>query len=121
MDVLMKSLQQRIDMDRRRTPRVETHLPVRVWGLDAYSHPFILMATARNISLSGAVIQGIRRQMRPGEIIEVQLENQKAEFRVVWVGRSASNREGEVGIEILPSEPCIWDVNLDQCCLAGQS
>ncbi|MDP9160833.1 MAG: PilZ domain-containing protein [Acidobacteriota bacterium] len=102
-------------MDRRRSPRVETHLPVRVWGLDAHSLPFILMATARNISSSGAVIQGIRRQMRPGEIIEVQMENVKAEFRIVWVGRSASEREGEIGIEMMPTEQCIWDVNLNKC------
>lgn len=102
-------------MDRRRSPRVETHLPVRVWGLDAHSLPFILMATARNISASGAVIQGIRRQMRPGEIIEVQMENVKAEFRIVWVGRSASDREGEIGIEMMPAEQCVWDINLNHC------
>jgi hypothetical protein len=102
-------------MDRRRNPRIAARLPVRIWGMDVYSCPFMQLATAMNISRSGALIQGMRRQVRPGEVLEVQLGHEKAQFRVTWVGKRGSQRDGEIGIEMLPSEPCIWDVNLSQC------
>jgi len=100
-------------MDRRRNPRVTALLPVRVWGVDAHSLPFMQMVRARNISDGGAVIQGLRRRVRPGEILEVQSDEGKAQFRVVWVGRVGSRCEGEIGIQSLPSEPDIWA--LDFC------
>lgn len=102
-------------MDRRQSPRITALLPVRVWGVDAHSLPFIQLAKAKNISNSGAVIQGIQRQVRAGEVLEVQFGDIKAEFRVVWVGKSGTERQGEIGIENLPSEPCIWDLNLCHC------
>jgi hypothetical protein len=102
-------------MDRRRNPRVSARLPVRIWGMDVYSRPFMQLATAMNISRNGALIQGMRRQVRPGEILEVQLGHEKAQFRVTWVGKLGSRKDGEIGVQMLPSEPCIWDVNLSQC------
>jgi hypothetical protein len=102
-------------MDRRRAPRIAARLPVRIWGMDVHSCPFMQLATAMNISRTGAQIQGMRRLVRPGEIVEVQLGHEKAQFRVTWVGKLGSRRDGEIGIEMLPSEPCIWDVNLSQC------
>lgn len=103
-------------MDRRRSPRVAALLPVRIWGLDAYSLPFTQLATVRNISTSGAVLQGVKRQLRSGEILEMQYEAEKAQFRVVWVGQFGTREHEEVGVQALPSEPMIWNVNLDQCC-----
>lgn len=54
-------------MDRRRSPRVGANLPVRVWGVDAHDLPFMQLASVKNLSGSGAVIHGMRRQMRPGK------------------------------------------------------
>jgi hypothetical protein len=102
-------------MDRRRNPRVVAHLPVRVWGMDAQGLPFMQLAGVRNISSSGALIQGMRRQVLPGEILEVQLGQEKAQFRVAWVGIRGTRKEGEIGVESLPFEPFIWDVNVNLC------
>ena len=102
-------------MDRRQTARVTAYLPVRIWGVDAHSLPFTQLASTRNISGGGAVLQGIRQSIRPGEIVDVQLGRQSAQFRVVWAGKLGTDREGEIGLESLPLEPCIWDVNLDRC------
>jgi hypothetical protein len=101
-------------MDRRRNPRITAMLPVRVWGVDAHALPFMQLATVRNISSSGAVVQGLRRQIRPGEVLEVQSGDDKAQFKVVWVGRTGTSREGEIGLETLPSEPCLWDQDLSR-------
>ena len=73
------------------------------------------LASVRNISSEGAVIQGMRSQIRPGEVVDVQYEGNKAQFQVVWAGRPGTRNEGEIGIEKLPEEPCIWDVNLERC------
>ncbi len=99
-------------MDRRRSPRVSTQLPVRVWGVDAHDLPFMQLARAKNISSSGAVIQGMRRRVRVGEILEVQLDQEKAQFRVVWTGCPGTEQAGEVGLQRLASEPCLWGVAL---------
>jgi hypothetical protein len=106
-------------MDRRQNPRVTAFLPVRVWGVDTHSLPFIQLARARNISGGGAVIQGLSRQVRPGEVLEVQTDEGKAQFRVVWVGRIGSRAEGEIGVQSLPSEPDIWDLSLCGCSPSG--
>jgi hypothetical protein len=100
-------------MDRRQKPRVTAFLPVRIWGVDAYSLPFMQLARAKNVSGGGAVIQGLSRQVRPGEVLEVQTEEAKAQFRVIWVGKAGSRSQGQIGVQSLPSEPDIWD--LDVC------
>ena len=101
-------------MDRRRNPRITAMLPVRVWGVDAHALPFMQLATVRNISSSGAVVQGIRRRIQPGVVLEVQSGDDKAQFKVVWVGRTGTAREGEIGLETLPAEPCLWDQDLSR-------
>ena len=99
-------------MDRRRSPRVTAHLPVRVWGVDAHDLPFMQMASVKNLSGTGAVIQGMRRRVRPGDILEVQVDQERAEFLVVWTGMPGSPSAGEIGLRNLAPEPCLWGVAL---------
>lgn len=103
-------------MDRRREPRVTAVLPVRVWGIDAYDQAFTQIVSARNVSAEGALLDGVRHRVRLGEVLELQYGERKAEFRVVWVSESSDGLRAQVGIKSLPSESCIWDVNLEQCC-----
>jgi hypothetical protein len=99
-------------MDRRRNPRVKAQLPVRIWGVDAHDLPFMQLASIKNLSSTGAVIRGMRRQIKPGEILEVQLDDEKAQFRVIWTGRQGTQSAGELGLQKLVSEPCLWGVAL---------
>ena len=99
-------------MDRRRKPRVTACLPVRVWGVDAHDLPFMQVAGVKNLSTTGVVIQGLRRQIKPGEILEVQLDEEKAQFLVIWTGRQGTPGAGEIGLQRLASEPCLWGVAL---------
>jgi len=103
-------------MDRRREPRGPAALPVRVWGIDAYDQAFSQIVSARNVSTEGALLTGMRHRVRMGEILEVQNAGRKAEFRVVWISESSDGMRSQVGIKSLPSEGCIWDVKLEQCC-----
>ncbi|MGH9501628.1 MAG: PilZ domain-containing protein [Terriglobales bacterium] len=102
-------------MDRRRSPRVTARLPVRIWGVDAHDLPFMQLASVRNLSSTGAVIQGMRRQIKPGEILEVQLDQEKAQFRVIWTGMQGTQSAGEIGLCRLAAEPCLWGMALNCC------
>ena len=99
-------------MDRRRETRVDTALPVRIWGVDTYCRPFMQLASVKNLSSTGAVIHGMRRHLRTGEILEVQMDREKAQFRVIWTGMPGTCKAGEVGLQSLVSEPCLWGVAL---------
>ena len=99
-------------MDRRRNPRVQAQLPVRIWGVDAHDLPFIQLATVKNLSSTGVVVHGMRRRVKPGEILEVQMDEEKAQFRVVWTGMPGTCAAGELGLQRLASEPCLWGVAL---------
>ncbi len=102
-------------MDRRRNRRVTALLPVRIWGVDGEGLPFSQVVRTKNISNNGAVLQGMVHTMKAGELLQLKLGQQHTEFRVVWVGKLGTCRQGEVGIEAIRSEPNIWDVNLLQC------
>jgi len=102
-------------MDRRQKPRVEAQMPVRIWGMDAKAQPFAQMARVRNISRNGALIEGVLSMVKPGEVIHVQLGDQPVLFRVVWAGKPGGQREGELGLEGLASEPKIWNLDFAQC------
>jgi len=102
-------------MDRRRSHRVTTYLPVRIWGVDAKSQPFMQLAKVKNISAGGAVIEGLLRQVKPGEVLHVQAGGRTALFRVAWAGKTGLRRDGQIGIEYLPAQPSIWDLDLGAC------
>ena len=102
-------------MDRQRQTRVETALPVRIWGVDTYSRPFMQLASVRIFSSLNAVLQNVRAQIRPGEILDVQYDGQRAQFRVLWAGRPGTDEEGVVGLERLSEEPHIWGIDPAHC------
>jgi hypothetical protein len=109
------SVQKPSPMDRRRKRRVSAHLPVRIWGVDAKAQPFSQLARVRNISSKGALVEGMLRAVKPGEVVHVQFGEEQAQFRVVWAARRGSVAEGEIGVEGLPGQMSIWDVNLLHC------
>jgi hypothetical protein len=84
-------------MDRRRQQRVFVDLPVRIWGLDVHSRPFTQAASLRTISGRGATLQAVDAQLKPGDTVDVQYEGTKAQFRIVWCGKTGTPMQGEIG------------------------
>ena len=68
------------------------------------ARPFAEAVRVKNVSLSGAELLGVHAEICAGELLRVQHGSQRAQFRIVWAG------SGEAGLEVLPSEPCIWKV-----------
>ncbi|HLW87279.1 MAG TPA: PilZ domain-containing protein [Terriglobales bacterium] len=109
-------------MDRRQKSRVAAQLPVRVWGMDAKAQPFTQLARVRNISRNGALLEGMMCMVKPGEVIHLQFGDEQALFRVVWAGKPGGQRDGEIGVQGLASDPAIWNLNLVRCSeLAGRA
>jgi hypothetical protein len=107
-------------MDRRHSPRVNVHLPVEVWGLDAHGQAFMDPAIVTNMSTVGLILQGLRRKIRAGEILDVRMGSDKAQYRVVWVGGPGSRRAGELGMQRVTAHAFLFNSVL-ACCsqLAG--
>ncbi len=103
-------------MDRRHRARVATAFPVRIWGMDANSRPFMQVAMVRNVSDTGILLDGIRVPLKAGGVVDLQYDGLKAEFLVVWAGRQGTREQGELGLQTLPAQPLLWEACLDRAC-----
>jgi hypothetical protein len=92
--------------------RVDTDLPVRVFGMDSNGKPLNQHVRARNISSNGALLSGIEQPLKVGDIIGVQLEQKKARFRVVWVVDAGGIEKNQVGLQMQDGQECPWKEEL---------
>jgi len=94
---------------RRHEPRIAITFPVLVRGFDSRGSPFAVSAQTHDISTSGASLKGLNGLVEPGKNIEIEYKDQKAWYRVQWVGVTGSARAGRVGVHCLERK-YIWDV-----------
>ncbi len=94
--------------DNRQERRTSADLTVQVWGADIDGVRFAQAAVARNISARGALLLGIERTLRSGDLIRIQHRNRSARFRVVWVKRCAPTESPEVAVQRIAAEQCPW-------------
>ena len=93
--------------------RVSLQLEVRAWGMDSLGRPFSQTAKTLEISTCGARLEGIRG-VKTDDVIGLQYRDQKSRFRVVWVGEAGTDRDGQIGVESIVPEKCIWMAALDK-------
>ena len=94
-------------MGKRREPRIQAKLHVRIAGLDVSGRPILLMVPTRNVSRQGALLEGIQSVLKVGEIVAITYKTSRARFRVTWVGDAEST--GQIGVQSIETEKCIWD------------
>jgi hypothetical protein len=99
-------------MQHLRELRVELHLQVKVWGMDATGKPFTVLAETIEISGLGARLTGIH-SLTAGEVIGIQYQDQKARFRVMWIGQPGEEKHGQIGVKCLDESKCIWAAALE--------
>src|SRR5579863_2087637 len=83
--------------------------PVVVRGSDLQRRRFSANAQTRDISGSGASLEGINHLVQPGEKIEIEFGTQSAWYSVEWVGKDSTLRAGRVGVRCLEKK-YIWNV-----------
>jgi hypothetical protein len=98
-------------MDRRREHRISVDLPVTISGKDANSQPFTQAASLRTVSGRGATLQDVSAQLKPGDVVDLQYQETKAQFRVVWLGMPGTEMQGEVGVESMSADVQLWDID----------
>lgn len=94
-------------MERRREFRIPIEVQVRIAGVDARGGLFVQPATARSLSASGALLTGIGRELRCGDVLLVRTASHQAKFKIVWV------RDSQAAIHRLNGEPCPWQEMLE--------
>jgi hypothetical protein len=105
----------------RPDPRVDTDLPVRVFGMDSNGKPFNQHVRARNISGSGALVSGVECDLKPGDVIGVQVDQKKARCRVVWVVDAGGIQKKQLGLQLMEGQECPWREMLDKQISQGPS
>jgi hypothetical protein len=65
-----------------------------------------------DVTESSARLGGLRIQLEPGEIIEIQRGGVKAKFQVHWMGLPGTELEGQAGIRGLDPGKSIWSTHL---------
>jgi hypothetical protein len=96
-------------LGKRREPRMQARLQVRIAGNDASGRALLRMVPTRNISRQGALLEGIQGKLKLGEIIAITYKNSRARFQVTWVGDAGTERAGQIGVQTVEPEKCIWD------------
>jgi hypothetical protein len=86
----------------RRSARVNIRLPVKISGTNTDNKAFTEETQVLTVSKYGAKIKSAQA-LNLGVQLKVQPKGRKDPgiFRVVWIGKPGSPREGEVGIEYI--------------------
>lgn len=97
-------------MGRRSEQRIAISFPVVVTGFDPRGSPFSVTVETHDISSMGACLKGLDHLAEPGKKIEIECRDQRAWFRVQWVGNGAGPMAGKVGVRCLEPGKYIWGV-----------
>ena len=96
-------------MGRRSEPRTVISFPILVRGFDSHGAPFAVSTETFDVSHAGASVRGLQALVQPGTKIEIEYKDQKAWYRVQWIGKNGSNKAGCVGVRCLERK-YMWDV-----------
>ena len=118
--ICSRSRKIQVGMSRRREPRVEINLEVKVWGLDRYGKPFVQNAQTLDATHLGLRLIGVDC-VKPGEIVGLQRGQQKSRFTVVWVGRENTPRQGQVGLHNLEPDKELFSLRPVRAANAARS
>jgi hypothetical protein len=99
-------------MGKRREPRKEIKVPVRIFGTDAEGKIFSEKVLTANVSKQGVQLSGVQAQPKIDEIIGLTYGATKSHFRVKWVGKPGTTLAGHLGLLNLSPEKTFWDFPL---------
>ena len=77
-------------------------------GRDKMGVPFAQNAIASSVSICGALLSGISREMRSGDLIWVEFAERRARFRIVWVRNSQAQQLTQAAVQLLVGEESLW-------------
>jgi hypothetical protein len=99
-------------MGRRREPRKDIQLPVRIFGTDSSGQVFSEKAITVNVSHQGAELSGVQAKIKIEETIGLTYGKNRVHFRVKWIGKLGTPKAGHVGLLNMAPEKPLWDLPL---------
>jgi hypothetical protein len=96
-------------MGKRREPRVDMSVPVRIFGTDSSGQIFSEKLSTLNVSRHGAELGGVQAQLKMGEIIGLTYGTNKVHFRIMWVGAPGTPKQARIGLLNLSPDKPLWD------------
>jgi len=101
-------------MGKRREPRKEIKVPVRIFGTDKGGQIFSEKVFTVDVSRQGVQLNGVQAQPRIDEIVGLTYGPTKSSFRVKWVGEPGTAKAGHLGLLNLVPEKTFWDFPLPE-------
>jgi hypothetical protein len=95
-------------MDLRNEPRSKNSLIVRIQARNRTGEAFTEQVLATRLSHSGALLSGVSRPMRSGDLLWVEHAGKRSRFKVVWVRDSETPDLIQAAIHLMKAEPCPW-------------
>jgi len=93
----------------RRDNRITVVLPVKI---SPHNEPTkVRPACTCEVSARGAKLMKVEG-IGEGDILWIARHTRRAKFKVVWIGKSGSDLDGQIGVESLEPEKFIWDDDL---------
>ena len=99
-------------MGRRSQPRKVAEVQIRIFGTDSGGKIFSANVFTANISRRGVKLAGVRPKLGLADTIGLTYGNNRARFRVKWVGEGAKSTAGCFGFLNLAPEKPLWDFPL---------
>jgi len=99
-------------MGKRREPRKDIKVPVRIFGTNSSGQVFSEKVFTTNVSRHGAELVGVQAQINKDEIIGLTYGSNKCHFRVMWSGPPGTPKDGHIGLFNLSPEKPLWDFPL---------
>ena len=98
----------------RRDPQIDISLPVRLTATAVNGQTLDQQVTTLNVSLRGALLKGIRGQLRLGNQVSLTRMNKTEPFVVVWVGKENTAEGGQLGVAAVDPATALWRDVLNQ-------
>ncbi|HXC00945.1 MAG TPA: PilZ domain-containing protein [Terriglobales bacterium] len=99
-------------MGRRREPRKEIEVQVRIFGTGSSGQTFSDKAVTVNVSHQGVELSGVQPQLKIDEIIGLTYGTNRVHFRIKWIGEPGTPKAGHVGLLNTSPEKPLWDFPL---------
>jgi len=94
----------------RKEQRLAGCKPVTVLGQDVFGNPFSQNTFTVEISASGARLQGLP-PLALGTILLLECGQERARYRVVWIGEKDGKYRGQVGLECVEPDKSIFGMD----------
>jgi len=94
--------------------RLTVDIPVRIWGMSAQGRPFSQHVRAQNISGEGASLNDVESDLKVGDVIGIQCDNNKARCTVIWAMNTGTLKKNQVGIRLVTDQECPWREHLPE-------